>query len=74
MGLEPTTSSLHDKGTTTRAKVEPEVVGRGSGSYPVEAAALLSGRGQISTDRRGRKYSNASYSSMGGVKSFSLRD
>ena len=37
-------------------------------------AALLSGRGQISTDRRVRKYSNASYSSMGGVKSFSLRD
>ena len=25
-----------DKGTTTRAKGEPEVVGRGSGSYPVE--------------------------------------
>ena len=25
-----------DKGTTTRAKGEPEVVGRGSGSNPVE--------------------------------------
>ena len=25
-----------DKGTTTCAKGEPEVVGRGSGSYPVE--------------------------------------
>ena len=50
MGLEPTTSCLHDKGTTTRAKGEPEVVGRGSGSYPVEVhcyAAFLSGRGQI---------------------------
>ena len=37
MGLEPTTSCLHDKGTTTSAKGEPEleVVGRGSGSYPV---------------------------------------
>ena len=46
MGLEPTTSCLHDKGTTTRAKGEPEVVGRGSGSYPVEVhcyAAFLSG-------------------------------
>ena len=29
MGLEPTTSCLHDKGTTTHAKGEPEVVGRG---------------------------------------------
>ena len=39
-----------DKGTTTCAKGEPEVVGRGSGSYPVEVhcyAAFLSGRGQI---------------------------
>ena len=27
MGLEPTTSCLHGKGTTTRAKGEPEVVG-----------------------------------------------
>ena len=50
MGLEPTTSCLHGKGTTTRAKGELEVVGRGSGSYPVEVhcyAAFLSGRGQI---------------------------
>ena len=50
MGLEPTTSCLHGKGTTTRAKGEPEVVGRGSGSYPVEVhcyAAFLRGRGQI---------------------------
>ena len=46
VGLEPTTSCLHDKGTTTRAKGEPEVVGRGSGSYPV-LAALLSRRGQM---------------------------
>ena len=39
-----------DKGTTTCAKGEPEVVGRGSGSYPVEVhcyAAFLSGRGQM---------------------------
>ena len=38
VGLEPTptTSCLHDKDTTTRAKGEPEVAGRGSGSYPVE--------------------------------------
>ena len=36
VGLEPTTSCLHDKGTTTRAKGEPQVIGRGSGSYPVE--------------------------------------
>ena len=48
MGLEPTTSCLQDKGTTTCAKGEPEVVGRGSGSIPVEVhcyAAFLSGRG-----------------------------
>ena len=32
--LEPTTSCLHGQGhTTTCAKGEPEVVGRGSGSY-----------------------------------------
>ena len=64
MELEPTTSCLHDKDTTTRVKGEPEVVGRGSGSYPVEEhwlAALLSGRGQIRTDGRVRKYSNAGY-------------
>ena len=41
MGLEPTTSCLHGKGTTTRAKGEPEVVGRGSGSYPVEEQLIL---------------------------------
>ena len=38
------------KGTTTCAKGEPEVVGRGSGSYPVEVhcyAAFLSGRGGL---------------------------
>ena len=61
MGLEPTTSCLHEKFTTSSAKREPEVVGRGSGSYPV-LAALLSRRGQISTDGRVRKYSNAGYS------------
>ena len=50
MGLETTTSCVHGKGTTTCAKGEPEVVGRGSDSYPVEVhcyAAFLSGQGQI---------------------------
>ena len=51
-----------DKGTTTCAKGEPEVVGCGSGSYPVEehcSRSYISGRGQTSTDGRVRKYSNA---------------
>ena len=54
-----------DKGATTCAKGEPEVVGRGSGSYPVEVhcyAAFLSGRGQIVQMLESTKYSNAGYS------------
>ena len=61
MGLEPTTSCLHgQRHSTTCAKGEPEVVGRGSGSYPCGRAllVLLSGRERISTDGRVRKYSN----------------
>ena len=50
-----------DKGTTT-CDGEPEVVGRRSGSYPVEehySRSILSGREQISIDWRVHKYSNA---------------
>ena len=55
------------------------MVGHGSGSPRkwflscgrALLAALLSGRGQISTDGRERKYSNAGYSSKGGALSCS---
>ena len=51
----PQPLAFMDKGTTTCAKGEPEVIGHRSGSYPVEehySRSILSGREQISIDWR----------------------
>ena len=52
--LNPQPLAFMDKGTTTCAKGEPEVVSCGRALL-----ALLSGREQISTGGRVHKYSNA---------------